>query len=206
MATSVRRVPNPLYVYSLTTFQRPHNWTSFDIAHRAVELDAADPTSPAYASAPHPNPLSPLATVPVTSPCGCPCLHGTLIGRPTTEGGHHIGVCNAIPKASCVWRSSATPLHRTTRHVLRAGAPQAHRHDLGVLFDINGRQVPQVAATKLRLQQVCNILIVQRTVENAAVAATISTVTRAADAAHFSPWLDQDLTDIANPLNNTGGY
>ena len=72
---------------------------------------------------------------------------------------------------------------------------------LGVLFDISGPQTSQVAATKLRLQRVCNILMAQRAVDNAARTATISTLTRAAYTAQFSPWPAQDLSDLDTPLN-----
>ena len=72
---------------------------------------------------------------------------------------------------------------------------------LMVLFDINGHQASQIAATKLRLQRVCNILMAQRAVDNAALTATISILTRAAYTAQFSPWPAQDLADINVPLN-----
>ena len=71
---------------------------------------------------------------------------------------------------------------------------------LGVLFGISGPQVSLVAATKLRLQRVCNIIMAQRAVDNAALTAMISTLTRAAYTAQFSPWPAQDLTDIGIPL------
>ena len=41
----------------------------------------------------------------------------------------------------------------------------------------------------------------QRAVDNAALITTVSTLTRAANTAQFSPWPAQDLTDIDVPLN-----
>ena len=70
-----------------------------------------------------------------------------------------------------------------------------------MLFDINGPQASQIGATKLRLQRVCNILMAQCAVDNAALTATISNLTRVAYTAQFSPWPAQDLVDIDVPLN-----
>ena len=93
-----------------------------------------------------------------------------------------------------IHRAGWTP---ETVHLRRTGTIEM----LGVLFDINGPQVSQIATTKLRLQRVCNMPMAKRAVDNAALTATIITLTRAAYTAQFSPLPVQDLTDIDVPLN-----
>ena len=197
----------------------PHNWTSFfDIALRALELDAGDPTSPAHilASATRPagHRVSELAYADdlvsmahtragLQRKADIISAFTTLFDMEISVGKLRLAVFGPTPPtATDLAQSDTLLIHGAgwtpeTVHLRRTGTIKM----LGVLFDISGPQVSQIAATKLRLQRVCNILMAQRAVDNAALTATISTLTRAAYTAQFSPWPAQDLTDLDIPLN-----
>ena len=197
----------------------PHNWTSFfDIALRALELDARDPTSPAHipASAARPagHRVSELAYADdlvsmahtragLQRNADIISAFTTLFDMEISVGKLRLAVVGpAPPPATDPADADTLLIHGAgwtpeTVHLRRTGTIKM----LGVLFDISGPQTSQIAATKLRLQRVCNILMAQRAVDNAALTATISTLTRAAYTAQFSPWPAQDLLDLDIPLN-----
>ena len=187
---------------------------------RALALDAADPSSPAHTPPPHSPPrpaghhvselayaddLVSMATTRegLQRKADIISAFTTLFDMEISVGKLRLAVLGTTPPPA------TDPTHTDTLLIHSAGwTPETvHlRHTgtikmLGVLFDINGPQVSQIAATKLRLQRVCTILMAQRAVDNAALTATISTLTRAAYTAQFSPWPAQDLHDIDVPLN-----
>ena len=72
---------------------------------------------------------------------------------------------------------------------------------LGMTFDIQGPQRTQATATKLRLARASAIMCAQRSVDNAVLTASVSSLTRASYTAQFTPWSAGDLTEIDTALN-----
>ena len=99
----------------------------------------------------------------------------TLFGMEISVGKLRLAVFGSTPPpAAALTHVDTLLIHGAgwtpeTVHLRRTGTIKM----LGVLFDISGPQVSQIAATKLRLQRVCNILMAQRPVDNAALTATI---------------------------------
>ena len=72
---------------------------------------------------------------------------------------------------------------------------------LGMTFDIQGPQRTQAKATKLRLARASTIMCAQRAVDNAMLAASVSSLTRASYTAQFTAWSADDLTELDTALN-----
>ena len=72
---------------------------------------------------------------------------------------------------------------------------------LGMTFDIAGPQCTQAKATKHRLTRASAIMCAQRSVDNAVLTASISSLTRASYTAQFTPWSAGDLTELDTALN-----
>ena len=72
---------------------------------------------------------------------------------------------------------------------------------LGMTFNISGPQCTQSKATKLRLASASALMCAQRSVDNAVLTASVSSLTRASYTAQFTPWSAGDLTELDTALN-----
>ena len=71
----------------------------------------------------------------------------------------------------------------------------------GMTFDIRGLKTTQAEATKLRLARPSAIMCARRSVDNAVVTASISSLTRASYTAQFTAWPTGELTELYTALN-----
>ena len=201
----------------------PHNWVSFfDIALHALHLDRQSPPSIALGSsftAP-----GPTGTPYIVGDMG---YADDLVSTASTLQGLQrqadivsaFALCfdmeisvSKLRLARFGGPRQGTPPQQTDTETLTIhGAAWApHQVDvrragtikmLGTIFDIQGPQSTQAKATTLRLVRASAIMCAQRSVDNAVLTASVSSLTRASYTAQFTPWSAGDLTELDTALN-----
>ena len=201
----------------------PHNWVSFfDIALHALLLDRQSPSSPDSGSlftAPGPS-GAPYTVGDIGYADDLVSTASTLEGlQRQADIVSAFALCFDMEISVSKLRlarfggppSDPVPAQTATEALIIHGAAWSpHRVDvrragtikmLGMTFDITGPQCTQAKATKIRLARASAIMCAQRSVDNAVLTASVSSLTRASYTAQFTPWSAGDLTDMDTALN-----